>query len=118
MKCTVDHQRMNRNYCTQCGTPAGSPNNTNVYNEALVPNPVNSYGPKPTNGLAIAGFVLSMLGCGFPVGLILSAVALGQFNKNPNQNGKGLAIAGLIVSIASVFFFILYFAVIAASTGY
>jgi hypothetical protein len=114
MRCTVDHQRMNRNYCTQCGAPAGSPT-PEIYGGAdNLPN----YGSKPTNGLAIAGFILSMLGCGFPVGLILSAVALGQFNKNPNQNGKGLAIAGLAVSIASIFFFILYFAVIAASTGY
>jgi hypothetical protein len=118
MKCTVDHQKMNRNYCTQCGAAASASPSYSITPDNFQTNPNQSYGSQPTNGLAIAGFVLSMLGCGFPVGLILSAVALGQFNKNPNQKGKGLAIAGLVVSIASIFFFILYFAVIAASSGY
>jgi hypothetical protein len=54
--------------------------------------------PKPTtNGLAIGGFVTSMV-CFGPVGLVLSLVALNQISKSPiPQGGKGLAIAGAIV---------------------
>jgi hypothetical protein len=66
-----------------------------------------------TNRLAIAGFVLGLLstpsfccccGCffGLPcsiLGLIFSCMGLSQINKNPMQGGKGLAIAGIILSI-------------------
>ena len=49
-----------------------------------------------TDGLAIAGFVLSLL---IPiVGLVLSAIALGRIKKN-NSGGRGLATAGLIIGI-------------------
>lgn len=54
--------------------------------------------PKPTtNGLAIAGFVTSMV-CFGPVGFVLSLVALNQISKSPTpQGGKGLAIAGALL---------------------
>jgi hypothetical protein len=45
-----------------------------------------------TNAMAIAGFVISLVGCG-PVGLILSLVAL----NSPNQANRGMAIAGAII---------------------
>jgi hypothetical protein len=45
-----------------------------------------------SNGMAIAGFVLSLLGCG-PLGFIFSLVALG----GKNQTNRGLAIAGAII---------------------
>jgi hypothetical protein len=51
--------------------------------------------PSETNGLAIAGFVISLVGCG-PlglIGLILSLVAL----KSPNKSNRGLAIAGAVI---------------------
>jgi hypothetical protein len=49
-----------------------------------------------TDGLAIAGFVLSLL---IPiVGLVLSAIALGRIKKR-NSGGRGLATAGLIIGI-------------------
>ncbi len=48
-----------------------------------------------TNQLAIAGFVLSFLIV--PLGLILSIIALLQIKKT-QQAGKGLAIAGIVVS--------------------
>jgi thiol:disulfide interchange protein len=74
---------------------------------------------QPTNGMAIAGFVLSMIGCGFPVGLILSSIALGQFKKDPNQKGKGLAIAGLVIGIISVVFGFFYIVILSAGlSGY
>jgi hypothetical protein len=45
-----------------------------------------------SNGLAIAGFVLSLVGFG-PLGLILSLIAL----NSKNQANRGLAIAGAII---------------------
>lgn len=48
--------------------------------------------PAETNGLAIAGFVVSLVGCG-PLGLILSLVALNSQNKG----NRGLAIAGAVI---------------------
>ena len=58
--------------------------------------------PKKSNGVAIAGFVLALIG-GFLldiVGLILSIVGL---NKSKECNsGKGLAIAGIIIAIVKL----------------
>ena len=66
---------------------------------------------RSTNGFAIAGMVLGILSimatypcCGIPfniLGLIFSWVALTQIKTNPQQDGKGMAIAGLICSILS-----------------
>ena len=60
-------------------------------------------GEKKFNGLAIAGFVLSLLwlyGLGSILGLIFCAIALGKIKRNPEKyKGKGLAIAGLVISI-------------------
>jgi hypothetical protein len=67
-----------------------------------------------TNPLATTGLVLGIVSItiglcccyGFPfnlAGIICSAIALAQINKDPsNQTGKGLAIAGLIISIMSL----------------
>lgn len=83
--------------------PGGYPPPGSGYNPA----PGQQYGgfappaaPK-TNGLAIGGFVCSLLGCcGLLaiVGVILSAVALNQINKSGGtQGGKNYAIAGLVI---------------------
>ena len=61
-----------------------------------------------TNGLAIAGFVTA-LACCSPVGIILSAIGLSQINKDPNQKGKGLATAGLIIGVISLVGTVLYY---------
>lgn len=51
------------------------------------------------NGMAIAGFVLAFF---FPVlGLIFSAIGMSQCNQR-GDNGKGLAIAGLVISIVVI----------------
>jgi hypothetical protein len=50
------------------------------------------------NGMAIAGFVLSLT---IPfLGLIFSWIALAGIKRTGNEEGKGLATAGLIISIA------------------
>ncbi|HZL79535.1 MAG TPA: DUF4190 domain-containing protein [Candidatus Limnocylindrales bacterium] len=62
-----------------------------------------------TNGFATAGFVCGLLSwvccCGCPfniLGLIFSIVALVQLGANPAQQGRGLALTGLICSAASL----------------
>lgn len=67
------------------------------------------------NGLAIAGFVLSLLCCG-PVGLGLSIAGLVQINKDPQyQLGKGFAIAGIVLGGIGIVFSIFYYAAIMAT---
>ncbi|UPZ29166.1 DUF4190 domain-containing protein [Streptomyces sp. LRE541] len=53
--------------------------------------------PAPFNGLAISALVLGVL-CFLPlVGLVLGLVALGQIKKK-GERGKGMAIAGIVLS--------------------
>ncbi len=67
------------------------------------------YAQAKTNGLAIAGFVLSFFIS--LVGLVLSIIALNQINKsNGMQKGKGLAIAGIIIGALGMVFGALAFA--------
>ena len=54
--------------------------------------------PPKNNGLAVAGFITSLLCCS-PVGLGLSIAGLMQINKEPQKYlGKGFAVAGIIIS--------------------
>ena len=48
-------------------------------------------------GMAIAGFVLSFIFS--PLGLVFSWIALSGMKANHNDEGKGLAIAGLVLSL-------------------
>lgn len=54
------------------------------------------YGQPPTEGLAVAGLITGILF--WPAGIIISPLALSKIKKTGN-GGKGLAIAGLILSI-------------------
>ncbi len=66
--------------------------------------------PRRTNSLATAGLVCGILAwvccCGFPfnlLGLVFSLIALSQINRHPEFNeGRGIAIAGLVLSIISL----------------
>lgn len=53
--------------------------------------------PTPVNGLAVASLVLGVLCCFPALGLVLGVIALVQIKKK-GQSGKGLAIAGSILS--------------------
>ena len=54
-----------------------------------------------TSGMAIGGFICSFL-CGL-LGLILSIIAVNQINKSMGMlRGKGLAMAGIIISILNM----------------
>jgi hypothetical protein len=80
---------------------------------ASSPAPFSVTTPPKTNQMAIAGLVLGILSVtascccyGLPfnvVGIICSLMALSQISKDPlTQQGKGLAIAGLVLSIVSI----------------
>ena len=69
------------------------------------------------NGLAIAGFVSSLICCA-PVGLGLSIAGLMQINKDPQyQLGKGFAIAGIVLGAVGIVAGILYWGAIIAVLG-
>jgi hypothetical protein len=73
-------------------------------------------GGKSYQGMAIAGFVLSLLVI-FPctiLGLIFSLVALNGMKTSTNQDGKGLATAGAVISIIFLSLACLYFIGIAS----
>lgn len=62
----------------------------------------------PALGFAVAGFVCSLVGLivfGIPLGIlsvVFSGIALGRLKTNPNQAGKGMAIAGLVLGILDI----------------
>ena len=87
------------NVCSNCGTTNEAPTTNITVNTQTVENGT----AKNSNGLAIAGFVISLVSilcCGSTstIGLILSIIGLVNANKDPEKTGKGLAIAGIIIS--------------------
>ena len=107
-------------FCTNCGKKDGeevkTTTNTVTNN---VSNNVNS-GSGKSNGLAIAGFVTtlvsSLLCCGVfnIVGLVLSIIGLVKA-KDYNGNGKGLAIAGIVIFAVFMVLAIIGWILVAAS---
>jgi hypothetical protein len=86
------------------------------------------YGPAPAyqpygypqarsfNGLAIGSLIASLVGlatCGVGsiVGIILGVVALNQV-KQRNQDGRGMALAGIWVGVGIITLWVLYFVII------
>jgi Domain of unknown function (DUF4190) len=70
--------------------------------------------PQPsagTNGMAIASFITAFL-CSI-LGLIFGIVALNQISRRP-QGGRGLAIAGIVISCAS---FVIAIALVASNNS-
>lgn len=67
--------------------------------------------PLKTNAYALAGMICGILSvvcccCGFPfgiLGVVFSLIGISQINANPQlQAGRGMAIAGLVLSIVSL----------------
>jgi hypothetical protein len=52
---------------------------------------------RPTNGWALAAFVLAILG-GILLSVIFAILALIQLSKGGGQRGRGLAVAALAIS--------------------
>lgn len=62
-----------------------------------------------TNGLAIAAFVCPLVFCVlFPLGIIFGHIALSQIART-GEGGKGLAIAGLVISYALAAMVVVFF---------
>jgi hypothetical protein len=86
-------------FCSACGTsvlvaPSAAPGNPTASSLSGVPQ------APTTNGLAIAGFVISIVG--FFVfnwlGVVFGIVALNQIKKSEGrQSGRGLAIAAIVI---------------------
>ena len=69
-----------------------------------------------TNGMAITGFVVSLIGCSI-LGIIFSAIGMNQTKKDPTQGGRGLAIAGLVIGIVWFVIQIFYWSALIAIFG-
>ncbi len=101
--------------CPNCGEPVQN-STTTTQPQTIIVQQVSS----DKNGMAIAGFVLSLLaalslGLSFIfelLGLIFSIMGLSKA-KSANGNGKGLAIAGIVLAAISIALLILYFTVLA-----
>lgn len=146
-------------FCKHCGaqiedTTAFCPNcGTNVSDDAVsssAPEPqYNAYQPEQSvqpaqyqpyqdyqnpgiypeaklNGLAVAGFVVSLVSlffCGISsiVGLILSIIGMTQIKNSIKagvpQRGNGLAIAGLVIGIIGTVFILIYIIMIATAAA-
>lgn len=72
------------------------------------PMPYGTASPQSYGGMAIGGFVCSLLGllCLGPVlgivAIILGAVALGGMNKTGNLQGRGMAIASIVIGVIDI----------------
>ncbi|MFC0454425.1 DUF4190 domain-containing protein [Rhodococcus jostii] len=106
----------------QYGGPAPQYGAPNPYG---TPNPYGAPYPQSlgTNGLAIASLITSIIGgcfygLGSIVGIVLGVIALGQIKKS-GQEGRGLAIAGIVIGGTYIAAWIVFFLimVIAAASG-
>lgn len=97
-------------------------NNEVVNTEETIQEEVNmpvSSEPSQTeekNGIAVAGFVISLLGFHI-ISLILSIIGLKR-SKEKNGKGKGLSIAGIVISIIGMIFTLLILAAVAFFISY
>ena len=99
--------------------PPGSP--------GQIPQPVMMSPTQTTNPMAITGMITGIISLfslccciGWPfivLGIVFSCIGLSQIKANPHQQGKGMAIAGLVCSIVGIVLVILSFVLnIAAAT--
>jgi len=80
--------------------------------------------PQGTNGLSIAGFVLSVVNV-IPcfwflplpalLGLIFGMVSRGQIKHNPGAKGKGLALAAIVIGVVFLAIAVIFWVWIATS---
>lgn len=84
--------------------PTTSNDNTSTTNNN------SSNTPAQTNGLAVASLIFGLLGFIPVLGLIFGLNALRQINNNPGKyTGRGMAVAGIILSILWIVLLILFF---------
>ncbi|MER5462601.1 DUF4190 domain-containing protein [Streptomyces sp. NPDC002668] len=72
--------------------------------------PYPQYARRPSvNGLSVASLVLGIVCCLPPLGLVLGLIALSQI-KRKGQRGKGMAVAGIVLSSISTLLVLVAFA--------
>ena len=77
--------------------------------------PPQPYNPSaPTNGLAIAALVVSILGFSI-VGVVLGHIAISQVRAR-NERGSGLAVAGLVLGYAGCLLWLVFWAIVIVTT--
>ncbi len=118
--------------CARCGAPLPVPAPPPVgyppagyppagYPPGYYPPPFAYPPPTRTSGMAIAGFVLSLVFCGL-LGLIFSIMGHNEVKRgNGTVTGGGLALAGIIISSIRIVFELVYLVVIiglASSNGH
>lgn len=77
---------------------------------------------RQANTMAVVRLVLGLTNCVTCqllslVSLICSGISLSQINRNPMEEGKGLAIAGLVISGLQIFFLITLFGLVIFGAG-
>ncbi|MFE7586071.1 DUF4190 domain-containing protein [Streptomyces gardneri] len=80
-------------------TSPGGPYAAGPYGQPGAPGPYGQPG-RTTNGLAISSLISGIVCCLPPLGMILGLIALPQIKKK-DQAGKGLAVAGIVLSAVS-----------------
>lgn len=81
---------------------------------------------RKTSGMGIASLVCSLIGLFFfgigfilgPLAIIFGGVGISQCNRQPNvYKGKGLAIAGLVIGIIEVIFYVIVVLIMGSALG-
>lgn len=113
----------NANTCNNCGKPVQNENaNNTAPNPSTVQVTQTVVTQRKSNGMAVAGFVISLVsllccgGLSF-LGLVFSIIGLVNA-KNCDGDGKGLAIAGIIISSLFVIIFIILMALGVLASAY
>ena len=88
----------NQNQQNYNGVPNQPMYNQPMYNQPVYNQPVVQQ--NKTNTLCIVGFILSLL-CFNLIGLIVCIIGLNSAKKK-NEGGRGLAIAGIIISVITI----------------
>ena len=101
------------NFCQKCGAVAESEESVKATastqtNNTIENNVSSAVNVRKTNGAAIASLVCSLIGIfimAIPLGtgsICFGAAALKHMKVFPNEKGKGLAIAGIVIGIIDV----------------
>ena len=103
-------------FCTKCGHHSSKTNPSRQVGQGYVPPP-----PLPTarnSGMAIASMVLGILWLywiGSILALIFGYIALSQIKQSPLIQGKGMAIAGVVLGWVGVGFLLLILVIAGAN---
>lgn len=111
-KCCGTAVEENYKFCTKCGASLEDNQASNINSQPVQTNqvPVNT---TSSNGMAIAGFVTSLVSgicfCGIFswLSLIFSIIGVSKA-KDYEGKGKGLAIAGIVISAISLILLIAF----------